>query len=289
MFGQERFAEVNAVFNDRFARLGTLIAVHRGTGMASIAENTAGAVTAAVASGGDIVEIDAVSSTDGEFFAFHDGYETELLGKGENLRKLTAAHIRALSYRYVDRPGRTVRVAPLLELLGAFRGDTLFNVDRSWDWWDALLPALDSLDMAGQLLLKCRGWGDQANLLRDHPVKYPFMPICATLEQAHRYLDDPLLNTVGVELLATDTGSPFLDPGVLADLRERGVFTMVNAEVLTTGVDLFAGYDDETAVLRSPDEGWGPLFDLGVDVIQTDWPWLLRDYRGVRPEPLVRT
>ncbi len=282
VFGQPQFEDINSFLNDRFAALGTLIAVHRGTGIGSIVENTSDAVTAAVASGGDIVEIDVVASTDGDFFAFHDGYERRLLGVGANLRTMSTAQINDLSYRHVARPGRPARVEPLLDLLSNFRGRALFNIDRSWCWWPALLRDLDALNMTGQLLLKSPAGEDQVQFLREHPVKYPFLPICRTLEESFSLLDDPRLNTVGVELVAEHPSHPFVDPRALAGLRERGVFTFANAEVLTTGIDLFAGYDDETAILRSPDLGWGPLFDLGVDVIQTDWPWLLRDYRKER-------
>ncbi|MBZ2194764.1 glycerophosphodiester phosphodiesterase family protein [Occultella gossypii] len=283
MFGQTRFAAMNAAFNARLGEYGTLVAVHRGTGLASIVENTRDAVTAAVASGGDLVEIDVVASADGEFFAFHDGNERRLLGVDMAILDLPAAQIDTLRYVHADRPGRVSRVERLLDLLAHFRGSTLFNVDRSWHWWPTLLPALDGLDMPGQLLLKSRAWdGEHARLLREHPVKYPYMPICGSVEDAFAHLDDPELNTVGVELLATDASSPFLDAAFVADLRRRGVFVLVNAEVLTTGVPLFAGYDDEAAVLGSPEQGWGPLFELGVDVIQTDWPWLLRDYRNTR-------
>lgn len=288
MFGQERFAATNALLGARAAEVGTLIVVHRGTAVGSLVENTPESVVAAVASGGDVVEIDVVASTDGEFFAFHDGNEQRLLGTTTDLRSCTAREIRAQRYVHSERPGRPAPVAGLLDLLGGVPAGTLVNVDRSWTWWESLLPALDALSMSAQLLLKCSAAAlDRVDVLRAHPVKYPFVPICATVEQAHGHLDDPQLNTVGVELLARDAASPFLDPAVLADLRARGALVLVNAEVLTTGRDLFAGHDDERAVLGSPDEGWGPLFDLGVDAIQTDWPWLLRDYRAARERVAV--
>ena len=30
--------------------------------------------------------------------------------------------------------------------------------------------------------------------------------------------------------------------------------------------------------MEGPDKGWGRLIELGADIIQTDWPSLLRDY-----------
>lgn len=283
MFGQPKFADTNKQFNARAAAVGTLIVVHRGTGMASIVENTPAAVVAACASGGDVVEIDIIQSRDGVFYAFHDGYEFEQLGVKANILELTAAQIDALSYVYADRPGRTVRVAPVLDLLAHFAGETLFNLDRSWHWWPTLLPALDELAMESQLLLKCPASDTvSVDVLREHPTPYPFMPICRTPEQALSVLNDPHLNTIGVEVLAADTASPFLDPSLIAEFQAAGAFVLVNAEVLTNGRPLFAGFDDEVSIVTSPDAGWGKLLDLGVNAIQTDWPWLLRDYRSER-------
>ncbi|WP_139006210.1 glycerophosphodiester phosphodiesterase family protein [Arthrobacter crystallopoietes] len=284
-FGQEQYAGVNRLLNERFGNYGTLIAVHRGTASGSIVENTAAAVTAALASGGDIIEIDVVGSTDGEFFAFHDGNELRLCGVDKDMRAMDNAGIRDLRYRWVDRPGRTASVEPLVELLSSFKGSTLFNLDRSWHWWPTLLPVLAQLNMADQLLLKCAAGNHQAiSVLRASPVKFPFMPICRTLEEAQFHLRDEELNTVGVELIAPGPGSAFLDPEIHRVLNTAGVFTFVNAEVLSTGIALFANYDDEEAVLGSPATGWEPLFELGANVIQTDWPWLLRDYRWLREQ-----
>lgn len=283
MYGQARFASINAKLNQRLSDVGTMIAVHRGTAVATVVENTSDAVVAALASGADVVEIDVVASSDHQFFAFHDGEERRLLGTAAWLADLPAGDIRRLRYVHVDRPSRPARIESLPELLSGFRGESLFHIDRSWRWWPALLPTLDSLDMTGQLLLKSPADGPWANALRAHPGKYPYMPICRTWDDVNRHLDDPTLNTVGVELLADDGDSPFVDAASVAKIHARGAFVMVNAEVLPSGgPPLFAGYDDEVAVLRSADEGWGRLFDLGVDAIQTDWPWLLRDYRRVR-------
>lgn len=279
MIGQSHFAGINHLLNDRLTSTGTLVVAHRGTGIASVVENTAAAVRAALASGSDVIELDVTAATDGAFFAFHDGEEQRLLGISSNLTTMTAQQIGELRYRYVDRPERSAPVEPLMALLDAFRGDTLFHLDRSWPWWPDLLTVLDELNMQQQLVLKSPAEAQHLEVLRRHPTKYPYIPICRTPAQAHQHLDDPELNTVGVELLAEDPASPFLDPDVIAGLRARGVFTLVNAEVLTTGAALFAGYDDEVSVLTGPQAGWGPMLDLGVDAIQTDWPWLLRDYR----------
>jgi glycerophosphoryl diester phosphodiesterase len=280
VFGQERHAEVNALLNRRIAELKVLVISHRGVSAGSAAPNTELAVRGAVRSGADMVEIDVCSSSDGAYYCFHDGYEPELLGCEANLQTLTGAEIDKLRYIHVDRPGRPSPVERVLPLLRKFEGDLLFNIDRSWWRWPHFLKALDALRMPTQILLKCPAWEASAiRQLRKHPVKYPFAPICSHSDDLEEVLALDGLNTVGVELLTESPEHPWLRRDTVDALHERGLFTMASTVTLTTGVPLFGGYDDELAIQSSPTYAFGPLFDLGVDAIQTDWPWLLRDYR----------
>ncbi|MDO5696704.1 MAG: glycerophosphodiester phosphodiesterase family protein [Dermatophilus congolensis] len=283
-YGQPQYAETNAMLNAALTRCRPLIMVHRGTHAGLVVQNTDAAVRAAVTSGADIIEIDLARSTDGEFYVFHDGYELDLLGHRANLTTLPAAQIDAMPYyrsHGVTKPAHVERAAALFE---THRGRTLFNVDRSWFWWPELFGLLDQLDIAGQIVLKCNAVDDLVAHLVAHPVKYPFTPMVFTMEEALRYVGEPELNLVGLELIAHGPDSPFLDPANLAELRSHGLHLMANAEVIKQDTALFNRYDDEVAIFDNPDAGWGPLFDLDMDIIQTDWPWLLRDYRSVRAE-----
>ena len=38
------------------------------------------------------------------------------------------------------------------------------------------------------------------------------------------------------------------------------------------------GYDDNTAIAEDPKLAWGKLIDMGFDVIQTDWPALVKKF-----------
>jgi len=241
-----------------------------------VVENTAAAVTAAVRSGADIVEIDVVGSTDGDFFVFHDGYEPLHFVLDRNLRTLGTAEIEALRYGH----GTGVAGPPVERLetvLRSFPG-VLFNIDRSWWYWDRLLPWLDGFDLVEQLILKSPVQSGPLAALRDHPTKYPYFAIVTDPDQLPTILEDPKINLVGVELHARTPQDRFCDPAVIAGLHERGLFVFVNALDLGNGVPLMAGWDDTRSVLDGPSEGWGRLVDLGVDVIQTDWPWLLDRY-----------
>ncbi|MHC6222338.1 glycerophosphodiester phosphodiesterase family protein [Arthrobacter sp. MMS24-S77] len=280
MFGQPRFVEQNAQLNTAFEHARPLVAVHRGTGLGTIAENTQGAVEAALRQGAEMVEIDIVESTDGEFFLFHDGYEPMHFGIEENIRTLDAASIRALEYRWCSTASNEpYRVATLDEVLRQ-NPRALFNVDRSWWYWERLLPYLDSYDVLGRAVLKSPVDREPLELLAAHPVKYPFAPMVRSHEDVLRVLEYTEINTVGMELLAEGPDHDFASPDYVEWLHSRGLFVLLNAINLSNRVPLFCGWDDEMSVLGDPDSGWGRLVGLGADIIQTDWPGLLVPYRN---------
>jgi glycerophosphoryl diester phosphodiesterase len=80
----------------------------------------------------------------------------------------------------------------------------------------------------------------------------------------------------------TGSDSPFVQPETITRLHDQGLTVWVNTLVLPNGVPLAGEYDDERALYEGPAAAWGPLLDLGIDVIQTDWPWLLAAYRHER-------
>ncbi|WP_130176244.1 glycerophosphodiester phosphodiesterase family protein [Cryobacterium sp. SO1] len=284
MFGQTSHRPINALLNERLEARRPLIAVHRGTGSGMIVENTAPAVAAALRSGADMVEIDVIASTDGDYFVFHDGYENAHFGLDRNLQELSTEEIEALSYR--QRSDEPVRVERLETVLRSFPG-VLFNIDRSWRYWQHLLGWFDRFDMAEQLILKSPPEPSALEFLRRHPVKYPFVVIVSTEAELDAVASDPLINLVGAELIAADESHPFCDPEWVTELRQRGIFAYVNALDLGNGRALMAGWDDTRSVLDDADEGWGRLVELGADVIQTDWPALLSGYLGSRTDRAV--
>ena len=232
-FGREQYAQINANLNQACARSPFVIAAHRGTPRGDIRENTLNSVLATKQVNADIAEIDVIRSTDGEYFAFHDGTEMARL-------RIT---------------------------------------DRSWRYWGSgFLDWLDQFHLESKLILKCPVTGGFQQALHDHDVKYMFMGMIQNPDELDLFVDDEQINTVGVELVATTEDTPLADPAIFNRINELGLYTFVNA-LLGNGYCGLKGMDDTRSILEGPQAGWGALLALGADVIQTDWPEKLDEYR----------
>ena len=261
---------------------GMLITAHRGTAIASVGQNTLLAARAAFASGADIVELDATVSADGQVYAFHDGTEDEALGIHDNLATLDSTTIATLKHRG-SHPERPVRVPLLADVLAPLNGSGAFvNLDRSWFWWPLVLDEVTALGMNDQVLVKFpANQPALADVLREHAPGLPTMTICRTLAEMEWSAALPGLDVCAVELIADSPDHELAQQAAVERAHDLGLLVFVNCEVLSGGPPLYAGWDDEQA-LHDPDQPWERLAGLGVDIIQTDWPWLANAWRSRR-------
>ncbi|MGY5765483.1 glycerophosphodiester phosphodiesterase family protein [Brachybacterium sp. DNPG3] len=269
--------ELRAELDALIDRVGTpLVIAHRGTTLGSFPDNTVRAAVAALRSGTDIVEVDVIRSTDGEYYLFHDGYEDKHFAGAEDLRTLPSAAIDELSFRWQGERG-TVRPTRLLDLLEALP-DAWLNVDRSWFYWPELLDVLAEAGAARRVLLKSPPEPELLAALAAHPTPFLYYPIITTPEQFAEVRAIPGLNLIGAEVLAATPEDPYADPAAIAAIAAEFPLVQVNALNLENGARLYLGHDDETALLEGPEAGWGPLVRSGATAIQTDWPHLLREH-----------
>lgn len=259
---------------------GFLILAHRGVSQGNIIENTIASMHTCFALGADAVEMDVVMSTDGDFFVFHDGCEPYLFAnETRNIRTLSTAQIEAKTYVNNIGMPTTEKVATLKDFLNALPSDKLLNMDRSWFYWESLLPYLDTFDVAERLLLKSPAKDSYLQTLSYHGKQYPFFAICrnaADIERALSYRDR--INLVGIELIDHGEHALFENRDFLQGLKSQGLYLLVNALNLGDG-ELLWCYDDDTSVLQSPELGWGKIIEQGIDIIDTDWTPLLANYR----------
>ncbi|KKI91856.1 hypothetical protein WQ54_12540 [Bacillus sp. SA1-12] len=256
------------------------MAVHRGSSMGNIIENTLPAFYAAMQSGADILEIDVVRSSDGKFYIFHDGNERRLLGQEKNIREMDSVFIESLNYRNIGGHVVNYKVEKLDNALTTLKGTgMLLNLDRSWDDWNTLLPFLDQFDMADQIILKSPVNQSCLSILEQHPIKYPYMPIIKKLDEIDEVLSYQDINLTGMELIAKDKDSVFFQDNIIRGIKEKELFIWLNAIVLDDKEVLYAKYDDDQSIIKGSAYGWGKLVEKGCDIIQTDWPSLLDNYR----------
>lgn len=287
MFGQKRFSGVNSRLNAAFADKHVLIAAHRGSWHGNVIQNTSRAYRAAIMMGADMLETDTTISKDGTVYSLHDGVEPVLLGLSWNAMHLTQAQIESQTCHNSLGVPCLQKVETLDTVFDNLKNGELINIDRSWRARGKVLEVLDQHPhMLSQALVKAPLRERQVlEQLNAHEKKYMFMPICYSLSDVKEALAYENINTVGVELIAKNRDSEMFSKEAIRYIHEQGLFCWVNALVITDydpEEALYAGLDDDVSINEGPEKGWGALMDMGIDLIQTDWPSLLRDYRRAR-------
>lgn len=288
MFGQERYAENNRLLNEMLEKKKCLIAVHRGSWGGNIIQNTIPAYIAAVKMGADMVEADVNSSTDGILYSFHDHHEPDVFGTLKLIKCMSSEEIE--SYHPINAISMRCsrRISRLTEILDFLPENIMLNIDRAWDIFPQVLEVLDRYPNAKrQVLLKAPVREKEAlNVLDRHPVKYMFMPIAYSFKDIAETLSFEGINVAAAELIAANPTDELFEDDMIERIHGLGLACWVNAITLGDFTlnevkyePLYAGLDDDISVISDPASGWGELFRKKIDIIQTDWPALLRDYR----------
>lgn len=267
-------ASLESVFNGKKI----LVASHRGVVGGNIVNNTIEAYEVALRQGADIIEVDVVKTTDDVFYTFHEGKEACYLGLSRALRSMDSAEVDALHYVNLDGQRIGEGVNRLDDVLEHFKSRCLINIDRSWDYWDTLLPRLERHAMGDQIILKSRP--EKAYLERLADWNYPFMYM-GIVEERSELIDEIKLrniNLVCLELIFMSDGSPLVSPRLIQKLQAEKLHLWANAINFDDSTILAGQHDDMTSVLGNPEDGWGWLVDRGFDIIHTDWPLMLNQY-----------
>lgn len=261
-----------------------LIAAHRGTPGGIVPPNTVAAARAAIASGADIVELDVARSSDGEYFAFHDTYESRLVATSERLTHMKAEQIHCL--RYWEHEGRDCGGVELFADVVAGLPDVTINVDRSYRYWgDGFLDELATWGDPRRLLVKCLADDRQLDAFASCGEPFPFMGVAHCDSDIDRYLELGDERLVGIEIVTADADDPMLSSARIGSLHDAGLGVWLNAINLENGKPLAAGADDSVSLAGDANAGWGQLARWGADVVQTDWPWLVRQYYTQKTAP----
>ncbi|MCI9613383.1 MAG: glycerophosphodiester phosphodiesterase family protein [Eubacterium sp.] len=267
----------NKELRDAAHRKKVLVAAHRGTCGGSVVQNTVLSYQNALLHGADMIEVDVSMTIDGVFFAFHNGEEPVELGIKRDIREMTAAEVESKKTLNSLREYVGQKVERLDMVLERFRGKCFINIDRSWFYWDKIIPFLKAKEMDAQILLKSGVHERLLSELAQSGTGLMYMPIVKTMEEWETVKKYDI-NVAAAELIFSDLNGRFTDPAFLKELLGEGILPWVNVIRLNDETILSGGLDDNLAIGEGFEKSWGRLIDLGYKVLQTDWPALLRNY-----------
>ena len=160
--------------------------------------------------------------------------------------------LRSLHYRNPTGAVVSFKVEKLEDVLHTFKGDILINIDRSWEYWDTLLPFLDQFEMEEQIILKSPVKKEYLELLNAHPVKYMYMPIIKKESEMPQVEDFQNIHLIGMEIIAESEESPFFQDKTIQKIKEKDLLVWVNAIKLDDDHILFGDYDDDASIIKGP-------------------------------------
>jgi len=254
-----------------------LIAAHRGTSGANIIQNTIGAYENALLHGADIIEVDVIQTTDGDFFAFHNGQEPGLIGTDRDIRTMSTTEVEQLRFFNGMQTQIAEPVNRLDDILEHFKGRCLINIDRSWFYWRDVIQLLNRHQMYDQIILKSHPVKEELEVLEAEGAKLMYLPILREPEKLE-LVEQYRVNLYGAEVIFETEEHVFASEEYIEQMHRKGRKLWVNAITLDDRTKLTAGHDDNSAILEGMDGAWGWLLEKGYDIIQTDWPLLLKNY-----------
>lgn len=282
MFGDIKYSEINSLLNERFKEKKVLIAQHRGAKCGNVVENTLLAYRVSEMLGADMFEADISISADGVLYCFHDTTEDKNLRVHTNIENFSSAAIDEFGqYNSIWEPSG-YKVERFEYLLDNLAGRELFNIDRAWDKFDEVFAVMSKYPSAvRQAILKAPVKDEYLKKFDEHPIKYMFMPIIKSAQDIQIAKQYKNINIVGYELIVRSEDDKLYSDELISQLHSEGAFVWINAITLS-GLkkhEMSAGHGDNVSLECGFDKGWGALIDKGIDIIQTDWPELLSQYR----------
>ena len=261
----------------------TLITAHRGITGGSIPGNTLAAFDAALMQGADMIELDVSNSSDGELFVFHPGMEPVFLGmKDKLLSDIPASEIRGFSFLNGDGTPTQFGINTFDEALEHLKGRCYINVDKFWNNVDAIVKAIRRHNMADQIVVKTNPREDVYSYMEQYAQDINYMVMIREQDDQTEQLLKRGMRYVGAEVLFKTEESEFATNEYVQRMHKAGLLVWANAIVYNHKEVLTAGHNDDISVVGRMDEGWGWLLDKGYDIIQTDWPMMLKNYMSGR-------
>ncbi len=255
-----------------------LIVAHRGTFGGNIPCNVIPAYETALKQGADMIEIDVEMTGDGTLVIFHPGMEPHHLGCARRIPEMTDAEVATLRYVNYDRVPTQFGVETLDDVLERFKGRCYINVDKFWGHPREIYAAIKRHGMVEQMLVKSSPSEAVLSALAEVAPELPFMPIVKNTHPLHERLMQSGLNYIGAEVLFDTEEMEVATPAFIDRMHRDGKLVWANSIIYDHKAQLSATHSDDSALTTDPELGWGWLARRGFDIIQTDWPIMVRQY-----------
>lgn len=267
-----------------------VVACHRGD-WRNYPENSIPAIESVIAMEADIVEIDIHMTADSVLVLCHDSNVKRTTnfgsvfraepGKSAKISDLTLDEIKRLSLKRAH--GVTIdslRMPTLREALECTKDRICVNIDKGYDYYDAVLALTEELGVTGQVLIKSGRPREEVDAcLARHQKNMMYMPVVGVsgrtkdLFESYLSLQEP---PIAYEV-CWNTGEGQAFDEACRRIKEQGSKIWVN----TIWASLCGGdgNDDDAAFITGDlDRIYGQYIDKGVSMIQTDRPQQLIDW-----------
>ena len=209
----------------------------------------------------------------------HDGEEKKRFDIEQNIKTLSSKEIDELEFLNVLAQKSGQHVWRLEELLLKLKGKCFINLDRSWDYLEEVCNLVKKLEMEDQVIVKTHPTDEAFEFFKNNPTKFMYMVIAKKKEDILKFIV-PEINMVAAEILFETEDDEIIAKGFLNELKSKNINIWLNA--ITLGAEerfnLSAYYDDDMSI-ENDGQGWKWLIERGANMIQTDWPALLKKYR----------
>lgn len=261
-----------------------LVCAHRGSAAGNIPCNTLAAFGAALMQGADMIELDVSKSADGKYYVFHPGMEKAYLKIRPLIRLLPSGKVEKLRFYNPDDTKTQFGVNTLAEAFDFLRGKCYINVDKFWTDVPGISRVIRECGVESQVVVKTGTSGRELREVKEYAADFMFLPIVRGNDDVTDALAAEGVNCIGAEVLFRTLDEPCCSPAYIEEMHAKGRILFANAEVYDCKAVISAGLTDDASIVQGPETGWGKLADMGFDVIQTDWPGLLKSYLRARCE-----
>ncbi|MBE6652424.1 MAG: glycerophosphodiester phosphodiesterase family protein [Ruminococcaceae bacterium] len=264
------------IFDSAKERL--LIVAHRGSAAGNIPCNTIAAYQVALAQGADMIEVDANMGKVGTLYSFHPYMERSHLNKDCFIPDMTDEEIAQLRYVNCDRTPTQFGIAKLEDIFELCKNKCYINIDKFWLYPREICDMIRRFNMADQIIVKTSPDEKMFDLMEEVFPEIAYLPVIRQDNGLHDELLRRRINYVGAEVLFEREDDEVGTPAYIDKLHRDGKLVWANSIIYDHRTQLVAGHNDDISAAGDPENGWGWLADRGFDLIQTDWPLMLRLY-----------